>query len=298
MIFLISNPTIDFIEKNGGEYKKRIGGPPFYVSLYSHLCKDVIVSMGGLDYRDLPVFKNLLSKPNFAPFFSNTGCTQKHYLLYASMNNRIVFTPHRCPLPKKDLITKLLGSNKNINTAVYNPTTIKSTEDLWILDYLSVKEETIVSADLQFIVRAPEFLHILLQIAGKRGFDVIHIDLGELTNLASHIRLQPLKLIEKIKNKIALISNGGDPLLLLGKREKYRVTPPFIFKNGESTGAGDILLFYFSLFFGSGEDLIEAARKAVALASTHVGILNELISSYEGASVFSDAIEKTLVERI
>ncbi len=279
MTLLFSNPTIDYIYKT--EEKPpiiRIGGPGYYSSIYTSTLNDRLVLVGKANYIDKPFIEKHFAKTDNIYLHIIPGeCTQKYLLLYLSTKKRIALPINKCPLPE---YRELLHMKKYLspeNTIIWNPTIITEKSDIDSLLYLRKWGKTL-SLDLQGITREERHLSDLLAIIKNLSPKIIHSELNEINKITQITNTSITKLIKLLSTESIILSNGGGSLLFYYKKKKKRVTPPFNANVIDTTGAGDVLLYSYTVFLEK-ENEIDAIRKAVATASLHVLKVNRKLSS-------------------
>jgi len=263
-----SNPTVDYVYIDEKSYKKP-GGPGYYYAFYSRLLDTKVHIIGQSAPSDYHFLKQAHNHVEAELELQITNCTQKFLLLYSSglPQKRIVYPLTRCTLVFK--------TRKN-NVNFWSPTILASRNDILILRYL-LKQNTPISIDFQGLARSPEFIHVYLNTVKNHFIQYAHMDLEEYRKICSIIGEATIdKCLKLLRVKEAIISNGSEPGFSYCDGKIYQAIPPFKVSGEESTGAGDVLLFAFTISRVKGKNCEEAIKLSLEIATTHVHLINIL----------------------
>ncbi len=272
-LVILSNPTLDkvVLKRVFTNEKKRMGGPPYFASIYNPDPIDkTTVAIGASDSREHHFFYKRLLKEKLTPVLEYTGCTQEHYLIYSDDNNRLVWTPLHCRLPSEAFVLKELCNQRQIDAGIANPTTIGDPVDFKTLLILR-KTSRIFFFDLQGIARRKDFLHLFLVFFKGFFIDVAHASLEEIKTIGRTLGVTVNDIPRYLGINTLIITDSWKPLKVYGKNGMITIQPPLMLTGSDidSTGAGDVLLYALAYYMLEGHPL-DALRKAIALSSLHV----------------------------
>jgi len=267
-LFLISNPTIDYILLPEGEKIIRPGGPSTFSIIYKEKIGFDPILIGKIAPNDVSYFHKLYGKKLNDLIISH--CTQKFYLLYKKAGDRIAIPYNKCSLPDKNSIVEKI-SQSSFDAIIWNPTIVSTLMDIELLETLINKFNVYV--DIQAIARSPEYVYHFFRILHNKKIEFLHGSIEEIKIVCEKLGLKDFnQCIKFLPAKEKLLTNGPHGALFFCKNKKHRVFPPERLNASENTGAGDILLLSYAIYRKE-YDCLTSAKLSINMATEHVKLL-------------------------
>ncbi len=265
-LLVISNPTIDYVVVDR-ESRVRAGGPGLYCGLYAGFYGFKAVVYGLLNPRDYVFVSKEYSRVGVELKCDFSSVTQKFMLIYLRSGDRIDSPLTSCVEVKSLHKIERLAINSRV--VLWSPTIAYDGVELEVP--LRTHDDQVISIDLQGVARRPKHLPRILRRALRVEVDYVHASLSEFKALFGEISFEELPGILSCRE--ALISNGGRELFIIDSKPSVWVVKPPVTINGDSTGAGDVLLSIYSIL-RCNYGFERAVRIAVSNATLHVKSLN------------------------